>query len=203
MLSAQSKTAGIYKLDINFDGEFIEDYYANNKKGSTKGYSISILLPDTLIEAIKTLAEDLSEKKLKADVECIYKKNRKGETVTTVGWGRVEVMPTNSFKGAVSETDLGNFININILIQTGGESIFLGRGYYSKLEPWVIASVKVLDRGKNEVYENKISIKDFSTIKSEMIKKGGFAETYSEVLGPVELYLIIEKTLNKLIIGDK
>ena len=203
MLSAQNKTAGIYKLVINFDGEFIEDYVANNKKSSIKGYTISIVLPDTLIESIKTFSEDLCKKKLKADVECIYKKNKKGEMVTTIGWGHVEGMPTNSYKGALASNNLDYYINISILIQTGGEPVFLGRGYYSKLEPWVIASVRVFDRGKNEVYENKVSIKDFSAIKADMIAKGGFAETYSEVLGPVELYLIIEKTLNKLIIGDK
>lgn len=202
-ISAQNKSAGIYKLDINFDSEFIEDYFANVKKGSNKGFSISILLPDTLIESIKALAEDLCKKKLKADVECIYKKNKKGETVTTIGWGHVEGMPTDSYKGAVSGSNLDYYINIDILIQTGGESVFLGRGYYSKLEPWAIASVKVYDRGKNEVSENKVSIKDFSAIKSEMIAKGGFAETYSEVLGPIELYLIIEETMNRLIIGDK
>jgi hypothetical protein len=201
-MKAQQKTAGIYKIDINFNTEFIDDYVDNVKRGSSKGFSISILLPDTLIESIKTIAEDHCSKKLKCEAKCIYKTNKKGEKVMTSGWGHLEGMPTDRYKDAVAGTDHNYFVNINILIQTGGESVFLGRGYYSKLEPWVIASIKVFDRVKNEVYENKVSIKDFSGLKKEMIEKGGFAETYSELLGPIELFMIIENTMDNLIIDD-
>ena len=152
-LNAQEKTAGIYVLDINLEEEFMEEYVAANRsRGSTIGYSVSVILPDTLLNKIKALAEHLCGERLKAEVECIYKISKKGEQVSTVGWGRVEGMPTNLYKGAVTSSDKDYYIKIDVLIQTGGKSVFLGRGMYSKLGPRVIANIKVFDRAKNEVF---------------------------------------------------
>ncbi len=197
------KKAGIYLLNITLEDEFIEEYVASNRnRGSTKGYSISTILPDSLIKKIKTLAIELFQDKLKADVECIYKQNKKGEQVSTVGWGHVEGMPTNTYKGALTSSDMDYYVKIDVLMQTGGEPVFLGRGLYSKIDPRVIGNIKVFDRVKNEVFTNKVSLKNFSKLRSDLISQGEFNKVYSEVLGPMDLYMIYEVTMNRLVVSD-
>jgi len=197
-----SKTAGIYILDITLSEEFTEEYIAYNYNSPKRGYSISALLPDTLLNSIKKLAEDMCGEKLKAEVKCIYKISKKGEQVSTVGYGHVEGMPTNMYKGAVSSSKMDYYIKMDVLMQTGGEAIFLGKGMYSRIKPRVSAYIKVFDEEKNEVWTNKVSIKDFSTLRLDENAVEILGKSYPETLGPVDIYMIYKVTMNRLMTAD-
>ncbi|MCD4681388.1 MAG: hypothetical protein K8S00_13465 [Bacteroidales bacterium] len=194
------RKGGIYILNITFSEELIEEYTAaNNSRNIRKGYSISTILPDSLINSIKNLAEELCQERLKADVICIYKRTKKGEQVSTVGWGHVEGMPTNTFKGALASAKMNYYIKIDIMMQTGGKAIFFGKGKWSKIKPRVTAYIKIFDEEKNVVFTNKATLKDFSKLRSIESTQGLVNKTYSETLGPVDIYKIYELTMMKLL----
>jgi len=183
-----SKTAGIYILNIEMSDELTEEFVDVNRHTSKKGYSISTLLPDTLIKGINN-----------AEVECIYKISKSGDQISTLGWGHVEGMPTNTYKGALSSTDKDYYIKIDLLIQTGGKAIFFGKGKWSKLKPRAVAYIKIFDDKKNEVYAKKVLIKDFSDLRSEEIARGILSVSSPAYLNPVDLYLIYKVTLMRLL----
>ena len=199
---SNTKKAGIYILNITLSEELIEEYIAVNHSQNFKGYSISTILPDTLINSIKTMSEDLCQKKLKADVECIYKILKNGEQVSTVGFGHVEGMPTNTYKGALASAKMNYYIKIDVVMHTGGEAIYFGNGKWSKIKPRVTGYIKIFDEEKNEVLSNKVTLKDLSKIRSIESTPKKSTETSSEIFGPVDIYMIYESTMNRLLKED-
>jgi len=148
------------------------------------------------------MSEELCKKKLKADVECIYKISKNGEQVTTVGFGHVEGMPTNTYKGALTSAKMNYFIKIDVVMHTGGEAIFFGNGKWSKIKPRVIGYIKIFDEEKNEVYSNKVTIKDLSKLRSIESTSEKNTKISSKTFGPVDIYLIYKLTLNRLLKED-
>ena len=196
---AAPEQAGIYLLYVHMAEALTTEYAVEvTDRNVLNGYRESAIFPDALLDSVRVTAETLCARKLGLAVDCIYKLNKKGERITTVGANNeLEGMPTNTFKGAVASATRDRYIRIDVMMNTGGKAIRLGPGTYSKIKPIVTATVTVTDAMGNEVFKNKVTLKDLSDLRSEQHARGNVIETRSETLGPEDIYQIYKQALEQ------
>jgi len=195
--------AGIYYLNIKLAEELITNYKVkNNSRNYLNGYSDLVFIPDDLIDSIKILTEKLCGPRFHVDAECIYKTSEKGNVITTSGFGSIEGLPINTFKGAQAVTNMKYYIKIDVNIFDGGQAIIIGDGKKSKMKPKVTAFIKVYDVDKNLVWKNRATLKKFGSLRTNERTRGNVTRTYSETLSPYDIYMIYELTLIELLFED-
>ena len=193
--------AGIYWLYVHMAPELTTEYSVEvTDRKVLSGYSESAIFPDALLDSVRATAEALCAAKLGMPVDCIYKLNKKGEPITTVGANNeLEGMPTNTFKGAVASAARQRYIRIDVMMNTGGKAIVLGPDTYSRIKPIVTATITVSDADGKEVFKHKVTLKDLSELRSVARTRGNRIVTTSETLGPEDIYLIYEQALVQLL----
>ena len=196
-----TQDAGIYWLYVHMAPELTTEYAVEvTDRKVLSGYSESAIFPDALLDSVRVTAEALCAAKLGMKVDCIYKLNKKGERITTVGANNeLERMPSNTFKGAVASAARHRYIRIDVMMSTGGKAIVLGPDTYSKIKPIVTATIKVDDAAGNEVFKNKVTLKDLSDLRSVERTRGNLVVTRSETLGPEDIFMIYEQALTQLL----
>lgn len=195
-----SKTGGLYLLYFHMSDELTTEYeISTNKRTFLNSFSSSAIFPDSLLDSVRFLAERMTSERLEADVSCIYKTSKKGKTITTVGANdELEGMPTNTFKNAVNAGH-DYYIRLDIQMNAGGRSITLPNKKKSKFKPVTTAIIKVYDSNKEVIWKNRVTIKDFSRLRSTTrTNSNGVSFTRSETLEPEDIYRIYELTMIKL-----
>ena len=198
---ASTQGAGIYWLYVHMAEALTTEYAVEvTDRNVLNSYRESAIFPDALLDSVRTTAETLCAAKLGLPVDCIYKLNKKGERITTIGTNNeLEGMPTNTIKGAVECAARQRYIRIDVLMNTGGKAIILGPDKFSKIKPIVDATIKVSDADGNEVFKNKVTLKDFSALRAVERTRGNVIKTRSETLGPEDIYMIYVLALEQLL----
>ena len=157
-------------------------------------------MPEELIDSMKLKTEERFTAKLAMPVKCCYRKNRKGENISSVGvFGVLEGLPANSFNQA-KETCAGSTRYISLTVQlysSGGSSVTIVNTR-SKLKPKIQLTAIVYDENKDEVWKKDIVLKDFEKLRSITKYYGTVEITRSEVLTPFDIYAMYLLALDKL-----
>lgn len=186
-----TKKAAIYNLYIMVNDEVKNEYAVNDdSKTFLSGYSISDAMPDSLLDSIRVVAVRMVQDYLNMPTELVYKVNKKGENVTTIGANdEIEDMPTNTLGGAIDDNDHDLFVYIWVNITSGGKStVDLGFKRYSKVKPMVDVTVKIQDAEKEMIYKPKASLKDFEKLRQTEDVAGTITVREAETLSPVDIY---------------
>ncbi len=199
--AAAGPRAGIYWIYVHMAPALTTEYSAEvTDRKVMNRYSESAIFPDALLDSVRVTAETLCSAKLGMPVECIYKLNKKGAPITTVGANNeLEGMPVNTLKGAMAGATYDRYVRIDVIMNTGGRAIRLGPDKFSRIKPIVTATIRVADAQGNEVFKNKVTLKDLSALRSVERTRGNVIRTHSETLGPEDIFLIYEQALQELL----
>ena len=180
----EQQEGGVYSLNFKISPELTTE-------GSFGRVSWSTSFSDEIKNSIKRLAESKCKEKLKANVTCIYKKNKKGKELTSLGGsGTLSGMPTNTFKNAAANNEKDLYIKLDIYITNDGKPIMVGKKK-SIIKPRVQAYVKVFDKEKNVIFSNKLTLNSLEGIIMLSEK--------DEPLSPENSYKIYETVLTELL----
>ena len=101
-------------------------------------------------------------------------------------------MPMNTFKNAVNANH-DYYVRLDIQMNAGGRSITLANNKKSTFRPVVTAIIKVYDSNKEVIWKNRVTLKDFSELRSRTkFYSNGVSITRSETLEPEDIYRIYE-----------
>ncbi|PHR22267.1 MAG: hypothetical protein COA38_18260 [Fluviicola sp.] len=182
----EKKEAAIYAVNIKIAPELTTE-------GSLGSVSWSKSLSEEQINSIIKMFETKCAEKFNANTVCIYKKNKKGKELKSIGGsGRLSGMPVNTFKKAALDNKKDLFIKIDIYITNDGKPVMVGNKK-SVIKPRVVAYIKVFDKDKNEIYSHKITKKTLEGVIT-LNKK-------NEPLSPENSLKIIETTFSELLEG--
>ncbi|MCH2229564.1 MAG: hypothetical protein MK105_04405 [Crocinitomicaceae bacterium] len=143
------QSAAIYGLSINVSSELTTE-------GSIGAVSWSSSITEEQIERMRKFAESACSEKLDADVRCVYKYNKKGKKLATLGNGNIAGMPTNSFKNAVESNDDDLFISIQMHMTNDGKPLKVGKKK-STIQPKASGFIRIFDREKTLIKKGKWS----------------------------------------------
>lgn len=193
--------AGLFNLFIEVDDEVKTESKVELKKGNfSSSFSTSEIMPDSLLELIKTTAVDYLSEYLDMDTE-LYYKVKDGKQKSTIGAGdELEGMPTNSLGNAIKMENYKRYVNINIKITGGGKAkVTLANNTFSRVKPKIWINVRVFDENKEVVAKEVLTIKDFGELKQKSKQQDNIIVTTAETLSPTDVYnmiiLILESAL--------
>lgn len=194
------KTAGIYYISFRMDEELVNEIEVSyNERKVLTGYSEKTAFPQALIDSIKISIEDAVSTVLTSDVSCVYKLNRKGDTITTLGMGgELENMPVDKKKSAMELHDVDQYVRVDINYQaTGGTKIDLPDGKRSKVKPMLTFSVKAFDKEGNKTFDESVKLKEFAPLHSieRTTADGEITTRKSEVLYPEDIYQMLQQAI--------
>jgi len=179
----EQKEASIYSLNFKISPELTTE-------GNFGRVSWSRTFSDEIKNSIKKLAESKCKEKLNAKTNCIYKKNKKGKELSSLGGsGTLSGMPSNTFKNAVATNEKDFYIKLDFYITNDGKPILVGKKK-SVIKPRVVAYVKVFDKDKNVIFSNKLTRNTFEGL-IDLNEK-------DEPLSPENSYKIFEAVLTEL-----
>ena len=202
---ASAQSGAVYSFIFDVDPELTDFLKVDrNKKNWLSGFSVSKIFPEELINSIKIKTEEAFTEKLQMPVKMCFYRNKKGRIYDSGGiGGRLEGLPSNTFKGAkVSCTENNRYIRYYVKISNGGStSVFFGKNKTKtkiNTKPNLKIHATVFDENKNKVWKKKIEIKDFSNLRSIKRYYGVFNVTKSEVLSNEDIYAMYIMGLEEL-----
>lgn len=191
---AQEKTAGIYLADFRMQDSIMHTH-----------------LEGEVLDSIKKATSDKLGEMLGAEVDFIYRKNKKGKAMTTVGvMGVVGGLPSNTFKNSRNGYERDYYIQMTCKLESqGGSAIFLRYHKYSRIHPLMKISVNIYDKDKKLVTKKEIQRGDFTNLREEvrtarakrsLLSRIIFGEDDEEAdkLMPDEILYMYRKTLELL-----
>lgn len=170
-LNAQ-KTAGIFYFTCIIDDEIVTLDKKERKQGGVfAGESLSIDIPEEMVDSMKRITERALSEKLNADVQCIYATTKNGGVFDTQGIEggaekmSVEGLPFANFKKASEQFKKDLYLQILVSIEDGkGISLDLG-GKFHKIKPMISMKVKAFDSNKKEVWSHDAELKNLGKLK--------------------------------------
>lgn len=202
IISFGQKEAGIFYISFQVDEDLRNELEASHKERNfLSGYSERPHFPEELIDEMKDTIAHSVGKVLSADAECIYKKNRKGDTVYTIGLGdELEGMPVDRKKKAIEASPKDVYVRVDIYIRSsGGVSVGLPNGTKSRLKPMIKYVLKAYNKDGKKIYKEKVKVKDFGVLKSTErdSNNGQWRVKESEILHPEDVYSMLLKAIDK------
>jgi hypothetical protein len=149
MTKGGKKSAALYDLSINLSSEL-------TTQGRIGAISWSESITDEQTERMKKTAETKCSEKVGADVKCVYRLNKKGKKLSTLGNDNIAGMPTDSFKNTLENNEDELFVSIQIHMTNDGKPLKVGKKK-SRIQPKVSGLIRVFDREKNIVHKGKWS----------------------------------------------
>lgn len=170
-LQAQ-KTAGIFYFTMLIDNEIVTlDKKERKQEGFFAGESLSIDIPEDIVDSLKRITERALSAKLKADVQCVYATTKNGKTFDTNGVEgstekmSVEGLPFATFKKASEQFKKDLYLQIQVSIEDGkGVSLDIGSRYH-KIKPMISMKVKAFNGDKKEVWQHDAELKNMAKLK--------------------------------------
>lgn len=204
LLSSQSyaQSGSVYFFNFNVEPELTEYLKIETSSRSwLNGMSESEIMPDSLLTEIKERADSAFTSILDIPVTMCYRTNKKGEEVGSVGvFGTLEGFPDNTFKKGVENCPTStHFIYIDVKIYSSGGSSVKMVKKHSKLKPKLVITAKVLDADKNKVWNKKVVLKDFETLRAVTEYYQSIEATHSETLSPFDIYAMYLMGMDELI----
>tara|TARA_Y100000589_G_scaffold290734_1_gene293624 strand:- start:1794 stop:2453 length:660 start_codon:yes stop_codon:yes gene_type:complete len=200
-LNAQNEKSGIFKIYIHIEPELVTEI---NKKYTDRKFlsevSTSAVFPENLLDSIKVISELSLSSKFNSEVECIYKKSKKGKVLSTIGAnGELEGMPVNTLKNAILTNDKDQYISISAYITSGGKKAVLDPKWNSKVKPMIKVFVKVQDVDKKVIWKKDAVLQDFSELRSASRTRGTIVRTKRETLSPEDIFIMYELALSEVL----
>jgi len=193
-------TAGIYKIKFNIDQDLINEVRVKVAgESSPDRFNLSQTFPRNLIDSIQEVISNTVSKQLSATTQIFYKKNRKGEDIKTFGSATsLKGMPRNRLKKAIlaEEKDYYVRIRVNYNARRGVGTTFLGTTV-SNVRPTVTVKIVAFDVEKKRVFSKKVRVRDFSKLRAVENTFGSVSVRRSEVLLPIEIYRMLQRTVEE------
>jgi hypothetical protein len=193
-------TAGIYKIRFVIDQDLTNEVSVRIAGETTSDrFNLLRTFPDNLIDSINTVITKAVAKQLSANTTIFYKKNRRGQDVKTFGSSTtLEGMPRNRLKKAVlaEEKDYYVRVRVNYSARGGVGTTFLGTTV-TNIRPVVTMKIVAFDVEKKRVYSKKVRVRDFSRLRAVENTIGSVSIRRSEVLSPMEIYLMLTRTVEE------
>lgn len=135
-------------------------------------------------------------------VKCCYRKNKKGENISSIGVsGVIEGLPANTFsQGKEVCSGSTRYISLSVQLYASGGSSVTIVNTKTKLKPKLQITAKVFDDNKIEIWGKKVVLKDFEKIRSITKYYGTVEVTRSEVLTPYDIYAMYLMGLDQLML---
>jgi hypothetical protein len=182
----------------------LTDYIKKEDKARTwfSGWSESEAMPEELIDSIKQKTEERFATKLSMPVKCCYRKNKKGENISSIGAsGMIEGLPANTFnQGKEVCSESTRYISLTVQLYASGGSSVTMVNKKSKIKPKLQITAKVFDENKVEIWKNDVVLKDFEKLRSVTKYYGTVEVTRSEVLNPYDIYAMYLMGLDQLML---
>jgi hypothetical protein len=90
------------------------------------------------------------------------------------------------------------YIRLDVQIYASGGSVTMVNTK-TKLKPRIEFLAKVVDEENNEIWKNKVVLKDFEKLRSVTRYYEGYEITKSEVLSPLDIYAMYRMALEKVV----
>jgi hypothetical protein len=193
-------TAGIYKIRFIIDQDLTNEVRIKVAGETTPDrFNLTRTFPNNLIDSIHNVITKTVAKQLSANALIFYKKNRKGQDIKSYGSSTsLEGMPRNRLKKAilVEEKDYYVRVRINYSARGGIGTSFLGTTV-TNIRPVVTIKIVAFNVEKKRVYSKKVRVKDFSRLRAVENTIGSVSVRRSEVISPVEIYQMLQRTLEE------
>jgi hypothetical protein len=193
-------TAGIYKIRFIIDQDLTNEVRIKVAGETTPDrFNVTRTFPNNLIDSIHNVITKTVAKQLSANALIFYKKNRKGQEIKSYGSSTsLEGMPRNRLKKAilVEEKDYYVRVRINYSARGGIGTSFLGTTV-TNIRPVVTIKIVAFNVEKKRVYSKKVRVKDFSRLRAVENTIGSVSVRRSEVISPVEIYQMLQRTLEE------
>lgn len=201
LISAQiyaQSSAGIFYISFRMDEELMNDLSVSfNDRNFLSGYSEKPAFPESLIDSVKLSIESTVSEALKSKAACIYKLNKKGNNVTTLGMnGELEGMPVDTKKNAMKMNEKNYYVRVDINVTgKGGVSVTLPDGKRSKLKPAISLNISAFDELGNKVYDEKSKLSEFGVLKAreDSSADGSVTVRKAEILYPEDIYQMLNQ----------
>ncbi len=202
-VSAQT-TASIFYISFRMDEELTNDLSISfNDRKFLSGYSEKPIFPEALIDSVKLTIEQTVSEILKAEARCVYKQNKKGENITTIGMGgELEGMPVDTKKNAMNSHESNYYVRVDVNVMgRGGMAVTLPDGKRSRLKPVISLTITAFDELGNKFYDETTKLKEFGTLKSkeETSSDGSVTVRKAEILFPEDIYAMLEMVSSSFI----
>ncbi|MFM7662756.1 MAG: hypothetical protein ACKO6A_08830 [Bacteroidota bacterium] len=194
--------AGIYKIYISIDRKLTHPIQISANGNIIQNGSLNATrLSDLDIELIKKMIENTVSSELRAQTECIYRKNRNGNEIKTNDFGStVRGLPVSSKKTAVRLHEKEYYVSISIffnaLQRTSFGASLVGMKQY---RPTVTIRITAYNDQRKPVYRKRIYVNDFEKLQSFEYNTNGVQTQIFQVLTTEQIRQMIEKSLNQLI----
>mgnify|MGYP000940589486 CR=1 FL=1 len=199
--AASAQSGAVYSFIFNVDSELTDfiKVERNNRKWFSE-FSESEIFPEELIDSIKINTEKAFTDKLQMPVKMCFHIDKRGRIYDSGGTGgRLEGLPSNTFKGAKVDCPENNrYIRYQVQMYNGGSTSVTFGNSKTKTKPNLRITAVVFDENKNKVWKKKIEINDFANLRSIKRNYGDFDVTKSEVLSPADIYTIYIIGLDEL-----
>ncbi len=193
-------TAGIYKTRFIIDQDLTNEVRVKVAGETTPDrFNLTRTFPANLIDSINSVITKVVAKQLSANASIFYKKNRKGQDIKSFGSSTsLQGMPRNRLKKAIlaEEKDYYVRVRINYSARGGIGTSFLGTTV-SNVRPVVTMKIVAFNVEKKRVYSKKVRVRDFSRLRAVESTIGSVSIRRSEVLLPMEIYRMLERTVEE------
>ena len=194
MAQEDVEKAGIHYIIFKMDEELMSDISISvNDRSFLNGYSESPVFPMSLVDSVKDYLEYITEEVIGVPAECVYKVNKKGKEVTSLGMnGELEGMPVALLKGArTRHSDLDYLVRIDVNITgRGGKWTINPKDVRFKLKPTITLKITQFDSEGKVLFSEKLKVKEFGRLRTREVTSGDGRVTVrkSEILYPEDIY---------------
>lgn len=194
MAQEDGEEAGIHYIMFKMDEELMSDISISvNDRNFLNGYSESPIFPMSLIDSVKEYLEYVTEEVIGVPTECVYKVNRRGKEVTSLGMnGELEGMPVDLLKAARKRhSDLDYFVRIDVNITgRGGKWTINPKDVRFKLKPTITLKITQFDSEGKVMFSEKLKVKEFGRLRTREVtsRDGRVTVRKSEILYPEDVY---------------
>ena len=194
MAQEDGEKAGIHYIMFKMDEELMSDISISvNDRNFLNGYSESPVFPMSLVDSVKEYLEYITEEVIGVPTECVYKVNKKGKEVTSLGMnGELEGMPVALLKGArTRHSELDYFVRIDVNITgQGGRWTINPTDVRFKLKPTVTLKITQFDLEGKVMFSEKLKVKEFGRLRSREVTSGDSRVSVrkSAILYPEDIY---------------
>jgi len=158
-------------------------------------------LSDSDIDSIKKMIEITVSTELRAQTECIYRKNKKGNNVVTSDFSSsVRGLPTSSKRNAIKLHEKEYYVSVSIMFnavqRTSLGAALVGMRQY---RPTVSIRLIAYNEQRKAVYRKRIFVNDFEKLQGFASNINGVEIQNFQVLTTQQIKEMLAKSLQELV----
>ena len=203
-LNSQVKT-GIYSISFTISRKLLQEYSIKsspNQNGSTISnfnYNSIPNLAAFLNDSVPKVLERFVGEVLGSEASCIFKVNKKGETISSFGFGRsIGGLPRNCLRNAIKFYEEDSYAKVNVRFYGNSvsyTSLFgFQKGY---IQPIVSIRIKAYNVERKKIYDRNIRFSNFPNLKNYQVS--GFSSSTKvikqEILSSDMIFSMLKETI--------